>query len=186
VDQDASEREIHCAYVDKLHLLDADRHATATPAVMACAQRARQRLQEAFRVLSDHDQRRAYDAALSGGATTTRTGLDRRSEPSEWGSDALDVPPYVPRTLWAAFEIVIGWLTPQPARPRKVAVPDFRGLYVDDSFHVAARAGVEISVVRLTARPAPAAGIVVDQEPAPDSKVRRGTVVTVKVLHPEP
>ncbi|MEO6121900.1 MAG: PASTA domain-containing protein [Acidimicrobiales bacterium] len=71
------------------------------------------------------------------------------------------------------------------SRPlRRVKAPDFVGELTSACFLIAVRAGVEIDIVRLTENPAPAEGIVVRQHPPPGTRVRRGSTVTLEVLHP--
>lgn len=66
----------------------------------------------------------------------------------------------------------------------RAAVPDVRGLRVDEARHALAREGFEVDVVRLEERPAPVMGTVMDQKPAPGTRRRRGRHVTISVQHP--
>ena len=77
------------------------------------------------------------------------------------------------------------WLGPQgPARSRRLAVPDLRGLFYRSSQAVAARARLRLAVVRLTADPLPVEGLVVGQSPEPGVTVRRRSTLTVQIWHP--
>jgi hypothetical protein len=49
---------------------------------------------------------------------------------------------------------------------------------------VTGRLGIHVTSVRLTPRPMPVDGLVVDQSPRAPGRVRRGEAVTVKVWHP--
>jgi hypothetical protein len=49
---------------------------------------------------------------------------------------------------------------------------------------VTGRLGLRVTSVRLTSRPMPVDGLVVDQSPLAPGKVRRGGSVTVHVWHP--
>jgi beta-lactam-binding protein with PASTA domain len=72
-----------------------------------------------------------------------------------------------------------------PGAPRTITVPDFRGQRVSETWYPAMRARVRTRVVRLTDRPAPTDGLVIDQDPPPGTEVRRDSVVTLSVLHPD-
>ena len=63
-------------------------------------------------------------------------------------------------------------------------MPDIRGLFYDVGLEVTGRLGLRLRSVRLTARPMPVDGFVVDQSPRAPGKVRRGETVTVHVWHP--
>jgi beta-lactam-binding protein with PASTA domain len=111
-------------------------------------------------------------------------GLDREpSYPSEPGGAI----PAFHRVgaLAAALDTVIGWLAPTPRLSRYVRVPDLRGLRMTRAWEPALTAGVKLRVHRLTERPAPVDGLVVEQSPPPHTRVRRGSFVTLTVLHPE-
>ena len=63
-------------------------------------------------------------------------------------------------------------------------VPDVRGLFYDVCLKVTGRLGIRVVPMRLTPRPMPVDGLVVDQSPRAPGKVRRGEAVTVHVWHP--
>jgi beta-lactam-binding protein with PASTA domain len=87
--------------------------------------------------------------------------------------------------LGAALDAVIGWLAPARRKSRVVRVPDFRSMRVTRAWEPAYAAGVKLRIYRLTEHPAPVDGLVVEQEPNPGTRVRRGSTVTLTVLHPE-
>jgi PASTA domain len=90
--------------------------------------------------------------------------------------------------LLAALGALADWLSPIPRasrrRARDVTVPDVRGLFSGPCQDALARAGFRIATVRLTDKPVPVEGLVVDQLPAPGSKVPRFSTMTVQVWHP--
>jgi hypothetical protein len=63
-------------------------------------------------------------------------------------------------------------------------VPDVRGLFYSVGLEVAGRLGLQVTAVRLTERPLPVDGLVVDQSPLPPATARRGSALTVQVWHP--
>ena len=69
-------------------------------------------------------------------------------------------------------------------RDRRAAAPDFRGLFYRVCLEVATRHGLHVRIVRLTERPMAVDGLVVDQDPQPPTKARRGDKLTVQVWHP--
>jgi hypothetical protein len=80
------------------------------------------------------------------------------------------------------LEVTAGRL-PAAARGR-VTVPDLTGLFYRPCQAVAALAGLRLAVVRLTPEPLPVEGFVVSQSPAPGTRMRRSSTVTVQVWHP--
>ena len=77
-----------------------------------------------------------------------------------------------------------GWLAPRRRRQKPVAVPDVRGLFYDVCLEVAGRHGLHVAAVLLTERPMVVDGLVVDQDPQPPARARRGGELTVRVWHP--
>jgi hypothetical protein len=77
-----------------------------------------------------------------------------------------------------------GWLGPRRRRNRPGGVPDVRGLFYQVCLEVATRRGLHVRTVRLTERPMAVDGLVVDQDPRPPAKARRGGTLTVQVWHP--
>ena len=80
--------------------------------------------------------------------------------------------------------VLADWLAPHPEPPRRVTVPDVRGLFVGPCRRLLAGLGLRIEVVALTQDPMPVEGLVVDQSPAPRATARRAGTVTVRVWHP--
>ena len=75
-------------------------------------------------------------------------------------------------------------LASHPGPPRRVTVPDVRGLFYSTCSGITGKLGLRIAAVRLTEHPMPVDGLVVDQSPGPAVKARRGSVLTVQVWHP--
>jgi hypothetical protein len=162
--------------------------AGAPSKVIAVADRARAALKLARRALSDPVIREGYDAEI--GIRQPGSGLARPfTPPSEglWGWDpswngwggggdakmAVD-----------AMGLVADWLAPKTSRPRQVAVPDVRGLFVSPARRLIAVNGLRVDLIQLTKDPIPVEGIVVDQVPRAGTKARRSSTVTVQVWHP--
>jgi hypothetical protein len=83
------------------------------------------------------------------------------------------------------FQFGIGGSTGRLRGPKGHGpVPDVRGLDVDEALMTLARDGFRFDVVRLEERPAPVMGTLVDQDPAPGIRRRRGHRVTIHVYHP--
>ena len=78
---------------------------------------------------------------------------------------------------------VLGVL-PRRGPPRRVEVPDVRGLFFSVCLGVTGKAGLRLTTVRLTARPMPVDGLIVAQSPTPATRARRGSALTVQVWHP--
>jgi hypothetical protein len=76
------------------------------------------------------------------------------------------------------------WLTPHSYPPRRIPVPDVRGLFYTVCVEVAGRRDLRVTAVRLTEHPMPVDGLVVDQSPLPPAKVHRAGALTVVVWHP--
>ena len=76
------------------------------------------------------------------------------------------------------------WLAPHPGPPRRVAVPDVRGLFFSVCLGITGRLGLRVTTVRLTAHPMPVDGLVVAQSLRPATRARRGSALTVQVWHP--
>src|SRR4029079_11613896 len=96
--------------------------------------------------------------------------------------------PYLPPkggAVVAAFESALDWLAPRRRRSKRVTVPDFIGLGTHEVLYNAMRSGVKVEFVRLVDHPLPVEGVAVEQAPAPGAEVKRDSVVTVKVRHPD-
>jgi beta-lactam-binding protein with PASTA domain len=84
----------------------------------------------------------------------------------------------------AGLLMLTGWLGPRARQPKRVPVPDVRGLFYDVCLEVTGRLGLHFKTVRLTSHPMPVDGLVVDQSPRAPGKLQRGGVLTVQVWHP--
>jgi beta-lactam-binding protein with PASTA domain len=76
------------------------------------------------------------------------------------------------------------WLAPNPGPPRRVTVPDVRGLFYATCLQIVGKLGLRIRRIQLTEHPMPVEGLVVAQSPRPATKARRGSDLTVQVWHP--
>jgi beta-lactam-binding protein with PASTA domain len=76
------------------------------------------------------------------------------------------------------------WLGPHPGPPRRVIVPDVKGLFYPVCLQIVGRLGFRIREIQLTEHPMPVEGLVVGQSPRPATKVRRASELTVQVWHP--
>ncbi len=141
----------------------------------------------AWWVLGDPARRAGYDKAL--GIRRTGEGLKRReSVPSEPGWSPRDsglLPGGSQEALvLGGLQAVADFLAPHPHPPRRVTVPDVRGLFYSVCSATTGRLGLRLTAVRLTENPMPVDGLVVDQSPRPLTKARRDGVLTVRVWHP--
>jgi curved DNA-binding protein CbpA len=184
----ASTVEIRHRYDSKASMLRPELLAGASSAVVSAAWRAQEILDLAWWVLGDPARRAGYDEAL--GVRRTGEGLKRRdSVPSEEGRRPEDFG--FPAGGSSQEALVLGgllavadFLSPHPAPPRRVTVPDVRGLFYSACLTATGRLGLRLAVVRLTENPMPVDGLVVDQAPRPQTKARRDAVLTVRVWHP--
>lgn len=145
----------------------------APPKVLSVADRARKAVDEAWSVLADPAARVAYDVDM--GFRRPGEGLaPPSSEPSEPNPSLSDG--------WTVADEEA--LEPYPSRPSPVLVPDVRGLFFRACDYVAARAGLNLEPIRLTAHPMPVEGLVVGQAPAPGERVHRDSTLTVQLWHP--
>lgn len=180
----ASADEVQRAFEVKESLLRPALISGAPSKVVSAAERARTAIKAARDVLTDPASRQRYDNEIgvrqTGGGLT---GPDR--VPSEDGS--------IPDFVWygrsamvaaAALEAFAEWLTPPPAAPRRIALPDVRGLFVGPCRRLLSGTGLRIEVVRLTRDPMPVEGLIVDQSPPPGARSPRSGTVTVQVWHP--
>jgi hypothetical protein len=142
--------------------------------VQSAAGRARQAVEEAWRVLTDPAARESYDEQI--GFARPGEGLT----PPWRGPSGPDA------------SLGEGWSTadeealePYPEdRPSRVMVPDVSGLFYRACMDVAGRTGLHVEPVRLTPRPMPVEGLVVGQTPAAGERVHRDSRLTVQVWHP--
>jgi hypothetical protein len=185
----ASSEQVKSRYDAKASLLRPEHLAGAPSPVVAAASRARDILDSAQRVLADPANRARYDEAI--GIRRSDGGLQpHRGSPSEPGWDISDA------YLMGGHEVAallggllaladsLGALRSHPGPPRRVAVPDVRGLFYSTCSGITGKLGFRLTTVRLTERPLPVDGLVIDQSPKPAVKARRGSVLTVQVWHP--
>ena len=182
----ASPGEIREAYDAKAALLRPELISGAPSIVVAAASRAQKFLGAALRVLGDPPSRDRYDAQVGG--QTEGGGLDRPgSFPTEpgWRSSDFDfVAGPLGAEMLGALMALSDWLAPHPAPPRRLAVPDVRGLFYSVCLELLGRLDLRVTAVRLTQHPMPVDGLVVGQSPLPPAKIRREGELTVQVWHP--
>jgi len=153
--------------------------------VVSATGRASAAIEAARQVLADPARRRHYDEEI--GVRRPGEGLDRPGPvPSEHGPG----PGWYSRggadseAITDALGVLADWLAPHPAPPRRVAVPDVRGLFVGPCRRLVTGLGLHLEIVRLTADPMPVEGLVVDQSPPPRTTARRSGTLTAQVWHP--
>jgi hypothetical protein len=176
--------KIQREYDAKSRLLRPELISGAPSTVVKAASRAQGILDAALRVLGDQATRERYDEEA--GLRRSGGGL---TGPVNYPSD----PAMAPADLYLASReaaligalMAIGdWLAPPPRPPRKVPVPDVRGLFYSVCLEVAGRLGLQVTAVRLTQRPMPVDGLVIDQSPLPAATAHRRSALTVQVWHP--
>ena len=161
----AEARKIKRKYEEKASLLRPELIWGAPPDVVTAVSRAQELLDTAWEVLGDPESRKRYDEAAGlrrsgGGLGQPGTGIE------------------------SAGLAQAGRLGPRRRRNRPGAVLDVRGLFYHVCLEVATRRGLHVRTVRLTERPMAVDGLVVDQDPRPPAKARRGGTLTVQVWHP--
>ena len=177
-------------YEERVALLRAEMIAGAPSNVLVAVRRAQEFLDGAWEVLGDPAIRERYDEAAGfrrrgGGLPPAGTGA-AGTYPTGSETDQPDpgiLGEFNPVGMLGSLLAMSGWV-PGPRRTKWVPVPDIRGLFYDVSLEVTGRLGLRLRSVRLTARPMPVDGFVVDQSPRAPGKVRRGEAVTVHVWHP--
>jgi len=170
---DAPTEDILQAWQARKAALQPGMLAGAPPNVLAAAQRALEAVEEARRVLSDPAARESYDQDI--GFLRPREGL---TPPSRGPSG----PDLILGEGWSTADEEA--LEPYSDRPSRVVVPPVKGLFYQACMEVAGRLGLRLDPVRLTARPMPVEGLVVDQTPAPGKRVHRDSTLTVQLWHP--
>lgn len=170
---DAPPDDIREAWQGRMAALQPGPLAGVSAEVLAAADRARQAVAEAWRVLADPATRESYDEAI--GFARPGEGLT----PSWRGPAGPDV------------SLGEGWsqadeeaLERYPDRRSRVAVPDVGGLFFGACMEVAGRVGLHVDPVQLTPRPMPVEGLVVGQTPAAGEWVRRNARLTIRLWHP--
>jgi DnaJ domain/PASTA domain len=170
---DASADDIREAWQARQAILEPAALEQAAPDVQSAANRARQAVAEAWRILADPAARKSYDEQV---------GFSRPGE-------GLAAPSRGP--LGPDVGLGAGWseanqeaLQAYPDPPSRVAVPDFRGLFYRACMEAAARVGLHVASVQLTPHPMPVEGLVVGQTPAPGQRAHRDSTLTVQLWHP--
>jgi hypothetical protein len=178
--------EVQRAFASKARVLRPDLISGAPSKVVVAAGRALTAVETARNVLTDPVARRRYDVEI--GIRKTGGGLAGPERvPSETGPDPGDwtgTLPVDPDALVDVLGALADWLVPRPAPPRRIAVPDVRGLFVGPCRRFIAATGMQLDIIRLTADPMPVEGLVVGQAPSPGATARRSSTLTVQVWHP--
>jgi hypothetical protein len=179
----AETRKIKREYEAKSALLRPDMIAGAPSNVLQAVRRAQDLLDQAWEVLGDPVSRGRYEEEIGirrsgGGLGQPGTGP---SEPG-FGPDDLGLVGELPgvSVVGGLLSALTGGRVRKPRPPRPVAVPDVRGLFYPVCVKVARRHRLQVTTVRLTARPMAVDGLVVDQDPPPGA-VRRGGKLTVTI-----
>lgn len=182
----SSADEVQRAFAVKAGVLRPDQISGAPSKVVAAAGRALTAVETARNVLMDPVARRRYDVEIgvrkTGGglAGPERVPSESGPDPGNWrGTSPMDAD-----ALVDALGVVADWLAPHPSPPRRVVVPDVRGLFVGPCRRFIAATGMQLEIVRLTADPMPVEGLVVGQAPSPGTTARRTSTLTVQVWHP--
>jgi hypothetical protein len=182
----ASAEEIQDRYDARASLLRPEFIAGAPSAVITAVSRAQQLLDEARRVLGDPVTRARYDEVV--GIRRSGGGLaPQESFPSEpgWGPEDFDLPVGSRGAeLLGGLMALTDWLAPHSGPPRRVIVPDVRGLFYPVCLQIVGRVGLRIRRIQLTEHPMPVEGLVVGQSPRPAMKARRASELTIQVWHP--
>lgn len=163
----ASAEQVKHQHDAKLSLLRPALLTGAPSPVVMAATRAREILDAAQRVLADPDSRARYDAATGirgdGGGLVRRGGFP--SEPGSRSNDGL-LAGNPGAEMLGAMLALSDFLAPHPGPPRRVTVPDVRGLFFSVCLGIAGKLGLRVTTVRLTAHPMPVDGLVVAQSPS--------------------
>jgi curved DNA-binding protein CbpA len=183
----APDEDIRLAYQARARLLEPSRVSGAPSKVVTAVGRAQALIDRAWQVLGDPAARRRYDQEVFIGPAGP--GLDRPAPAaSEPGTGALDgtVSAGGPDMAVTAggLAALADWPAPHPRPPRRLVVPDFRGLPVRLCLRGAARMGLRVQMVRLTENPMPVEGLVVGQAPRPGERARRSGTLVLEVWHP--
>jgi PASTA domain-containing protein len=182
----ATVEQIQYQHDAKSRLLRPELIAGAPSPVLVAASRAREILAAARRVLADPANRARYDETA--GIRRRGGGLPPpESFPSQPATDRPDVDFIAGNAgleVLGALLMLGDWMTPHPHPPRRVAVPDVRGLFYSVCLEITGKLGFRLNTVRLTEHPMPVDGLVVGQSPEPAVQARRGSALTVQVWHP--
>jgi hypothetical protein len=182
----ASPDEIQQAYSAKASLLRPELISGAPSNVLTAVSRAQKFLGEAMRVIGDPPNRERYDAQIGGQAEGLGLAGPENS-PTEpgWRSSDFDFVARDPGAeMLGALMALTDWLAPHPSPPRRLAVPDMRGLFYSVCLELVGKLDLRVTTVRLTQHPMPVDGLVVDQSPRPPAKIHRDGELTIQVWHP--
>jgi hypothetical protein len=170
---DAMSDDIREAWQARMAALGPTTLAGAPPDVVSAADRARQAVEEAWRVLADPAARESYDEHI---------GFRRPGE----GLASPDRGPLGPEVSLGP-----GWSTadeealePYSDPHARLVVPDVTGLFFRACMEVAGRVGLHVLPIQLTPHPLPVEGLVVGQTPAPGEQLHRDSTLTVQLWHP--
>jgi hypothetical protein len=182
----ATAEQVQQQHDAKTRLLRPELVAGAPSPVIAATSRAHEILDAARRVLADPANRARYDETA--GIRRRGGGLSPpASFPSQPGTERPDVEFIADNAgleVLGALLLLDNWMTPHPRLPRRVAVPDVRGLFYSVCLGITAKLGFRLNTLRLTEHPMPVDGLVVGQSPGPAVRARRGSALTVQVWHP--
>jgi len=180
---------IRRSYEERVALLRGEMISGAPSNVLVSVRRAQEFLDGAWEVLGDPATRQRYDETMGfrrrggglapAGVSTTGT----YPTGSEMDPDRGILGEFDPVGMLGGLLATSGCI-PGPRRAKWVPVPDVRGLFYDVSLEVTGRLGLRVTSVRITSRPMPVDGLVVEQSPRAPGKVRWGGAVTVHVWHP--
>jgi hypothetical protein len=182
----AEARKLKQKYDAKAALLQPELISGAPPDVLTTVTRAQELLDTAWEVLGDPERRRRYDEAAGlrrsgGGLGQPGTGIESAGlAPANRGITGE-------RGGRVAGGLLALTGRPAPRRRQRQgpgAVPDVRGLFFPVGLEVAVRRGLRVRIVQLTEHAMAVDGLVVDQDPRPPAKARRGDTLIVQVWHP--
>lgn len=182
---DAPPEDIQRAYLAKAGLLRPELLSGAPPKVVKAAARAQGIIDAAWRILGDPVNRQRYDETAglwrSGRGSGQRGNSFAESDPVGFDFTAGNEGAQVLSGL-TALNL---WLAEHPDRPGRIPVPDVRGLFYDVFLEVVGRLELHTTFVQLTKHPLPVDGLVVEQSPAPATRIHRlRAELTVQVWHP--
>ena len=175
----ATAAQVQAAYQARLGLLAPQLLAGAPTRVLRATDIARAAADAAWQVLQDAAARQRYDEQI--GVRPTGAGLDPPAAvPSGPGGQIYGRGVSGDMVMAGITDL----LTAHPGPARRVIVPGLRGLYTRSCQRATGDLGLRLNMVRLTTQPMAVEGLVVNQSPAPGSKIRRAGTVTVHIWHP--
>jgi PASTA domain len=186
----ATTGEIRRGYDAKAGLIRPELLSGAASTVVSAASRAKEILDTAWQVLGDAESRAGYDEVL--GIWRAGEGLAPPANiPSQPGTE-LSAVAFLGLAAFRDVAVFLGGLqalsdlmAPRPPTPpRRVRVPEVRGLFYGVCFEAVGRLGLRVTAVRLTEHPMPVEGLIVSQSPAAGESARRDSQLTVQVWHP--